>query len=59
MGLAGAIIPEVYSGTFERISVSDSDVSVNSLLRVLGTSGLSASTIDRVASLVGRKHARC
>ena len=56
---AGVTIPEAYSDTFEKVSISDSDLSVNSLLRVLGTSGLSASTIDRVASLAGRKYARC
>jgi sorting nexin-8 len=47
-----ASVPNIYSQAFGAVDPSNSgETSVNSLSRVLGTSGLSASTIDKVNML--------
>lgn len=48
-----AVVPSIYHRSFQAVDSTDTgETSVNALLRVLATSSLPASTIDRVSHLV-------
>ncbi|TFK53402.1 hypothetical protein OE88DRAFT_1806360 [Heliocybe sulcata] len=54
--LGDATIPPIYRKAFSAVdTASTGDLSVNALSRVLSTSSLSASTIDRIVSLVSSR----
>ncbi|KAL1747816.1 hypothetical protein HDZ31DRAFT_30940 [Schizophyllum fasciatum] len=54
--MADATVPPIYNQAFNAVdSDSTGDVSVNSLSRVLATSSLPASTIDRIVNLVSSR----
>ncbi|TRM65617.1 hypothetical protein BD626DRAFT_398892 [Schizophyllum amplum] len=54
--IADATVPAIYSRAFSAVDVDNAgDVSVNSLSRVLATSSLPASTIDRIVNLVSSR----
>ncbi|KAI0073526.1 hypothetical protein K474DRAFT_1649455 [Panus rudis PR-1116 ss-1] len=54
--IADSIVPSIYHEAFATVDSSGSgETSVNGLSRVLGTSGLSASTIDRIVSMVSSR----
>ncbi|EIN05981.1 hypothetical protein PUNSTDRAFT_54291 [Punctularia strigosozonata HHB-11173 SS5] len=54
--IADATVPSIYSKALVAVDPGNSgETSVSSLSRVLGTSGLGASTIDKIVSLVSSK----
>ncbi|KIP08833.1 hypothetical protein PHLGIDRAFT_116958 [Phlebiopsis gigantea 11061_1 CR5-6] len=54
--IADATVPAVYNEAFAAVDTANTgETSVNALSRVLGTSGLPASTIDRIVSLVSSR----
>ncbi|KAL1674036.1 hypothetical protein EV122DRAFT_269814 [Schizophyllum commune] len=54
--IADATVPAIYNRAFNAVDLDNTgDVSVNSLSRVLATSSLPASTIDRIVNLVSSR----
>ncbi|GBE86450.1 hypothetical protein BKA93DRAFT_808821 [Sparassis latifolia] len=54
--IGDATVPPIYNQAFTAVDPSNSgEISVNALSRVLGTSSLSASTIDKIVSLVSSR----
>ncbi|KAF7308754.1 Sorting nexin [Mycena kentingensis (nom. inval.)] len=54
--IADATVPPIYSQSFQLVDTTNTgEVSVNSLSRVLGASGLPAATIDKIVNLVSNK----
>ncbi|KAG6813151.1 hypothetical protein H0H92_013557 [Tricholoma furcatifolium] len=54
--IADATVPPIYNAAFTAVDPSNlGEASINSLLRVLSTSGLPAATVDKIVNLVSTK----